>query len=133
MSSRTKTSVRSKASGSRTTAKTKTKPAEKATGKASAKSAVKAAAKTVEKAVPAEETRVLKKHLIEKVALRSGLRKNEVRPVLDALLEEIGGNLEENAQMILQPLGKIVVKQAKETDGATVYTCRIRRSGLKSD
>lgn len=99
--------------------------------KPSAKASTKTAAKPVEKAAPAEEKRILKKHLIEKVARRSGLRKNEVRPVLDALLEVIGGNLAEDTQMVLQPLGKIMVKQAKDADGAVVYTCKIRRSAGK--
>lgn len=111
------------------TARPKAKPSVKSTVKTSTKTA----AKPVETTAPAEDNRILKKHLIEKVARRSGLRKNEVRPVLDALLEEIGGNLEENAQMVLQPLGKIVVKQAKDAGGATIYTCKIRRSAEKSD
>ncbi|MBI1494846.1 MULTISPECIES: HU family DNA-binding protein [Rhodobacterales] len=80
-----------------------------------------------------EDTRILKKHLIEKVARRAGVRKNEVRPILDAILEEIGDNLAEDSQMVFQPLGKIVVKQVKDIGGATVYTCKIRRSGGKTE
>jgi len=101
------------------------------TAKTSSKAAT---AKTSAKApaTPSEDNRVLKKHLVEKVARRVGVRKNEVRPILDAVLLELGAALAEDTQMMLQPLGKVVVKKAKDAGEATVYTCKIRHSGEKS-
>ena len=94
--------------------------------------AVPAAAPEVKVVTPAEDTRFLKKHLLEKVAERSGVRKNEVRPILDAVLAELGEAFAEDAEMVLQPLGKVMVKQVKDVKNATVYTCRIRRSTAQS-
>ncbi|WP_052245403.1 HU family DNA-binding protein [Halocynthiibacter namhaensis] len=76
---------------------------------------------------PEEDTRYRKKDLLDKVSKKTGMRKNEIRPIMDAILAEMGEALCDDAEMVLQPFGKLMVKRSKDLSNATVYTCRIRR------
>ncbi|GEM_PF-1335873 len=91
------------------------------------------AKQTINLVSPEEDTRFLKKHLLENVSRRTGVRKNEIRPIVDAVLAELGEALAEDAELVLQPLGKLMVKRVKDVSNATVYTCRIRHSTSQPD
>lgn len=81
----------------------------------------------VTRAVPTAEGendgKIVKKDLIDRVIARSGVKPRYVRPVVDALLVELGEMLEEAETMQLQPLGTVKVQRRKDvTDGEVIIT-----------
>lgn len=66
--------------------------------------------------------------LIEKVIERSGMKRKDVKPVVEAMLAVMGDLLVEEQDMNIAPLGKIMVKNAKELEKAHVLTVKIRRA-----
>lgn len=81
--------------------------------------------------VPAQSVEVKelrKKELIEKVVARSGIKKKDAKPVIEATLAVLGASLADGDDIILPPFGKVKVKRTKEQTGAKVFTCRIRQS-----
>ena len=71
------------------------------------------------RAMPCREDR----DLIDRVIARSGVKPRYVRPVVDALLVELGEMLEEAETMQLQPLGTVKVQRRKDvTDGEVIIT-----------
>lgn len=74
-----------------------------------------------------------KKELFELVVERSGMKKKDVKPVVEALLAVLGDALSEQREMYLPPLGKLKVQRGKELpDGrALVLKLRQKTSHLK--
>ena len=128
-----------KSTVSKTTAKgrmasAKAASAGKATNTAkavAAKSAVSAQPKPV---VVTENTPVVsdpalkKKELIDTVTERSGVKRKDVKPVVEALLAVLGQSLSEGREMNLQPLGKIKINRAKDVQGGRVLITKVRQS-----
>lgn len=65
--------------------------------------------------------------LIEKVMERSGMKRKDVKPVVEAMLAVMGDLLVEETDMNIAPLGKVMVKNAKELEKAHVLTVKVRR------
>ncbi|SLN47913.1 Integration host factor subunit alpha [Pseudooceanicola marinus] len=76
-----------------------------------------------------EQTPLKKKELIDRVVARSGLKKKDTKPVVEALLTVLGETLSEGREANLQPLGKIKVTRSKDLANGRVMTARIRQSG----
>lgn len=74
-----------------------------------------------------------KKELFELVVERSGMKKKDVKPVVEALLAVLGDALSEQREMDLPPLGKLKIQRGKELpDGrALVLKLRQKTSQLK--
>ena len=70
-----------------------------------------------------------KKELIDRVVARSGLKKKDAKPVIEALLTVLGETLSEGREANLQPLGKIKVTRTKDLANGRAMTARIRQSG----
>ncbi len=106
-------------------------PARKATPskRAPAKPAVKADAV----AKPAEVPVLRKKELIERVVARSGIKKKDAKPVIEAMLAVLGEALASGEDLNLQPLGKVMVKRVKEHTNAKVMVTRIRQRNAVGD
>ncbi|WP_421703897.1 HU family DNA-binding protein [Aliiroseovarius sp.] len=68
-----------------------------------------------------------KRSLVERVAARAGVRKAQARPIVDAMLDELGEALTRKEVLKLQPLGVMRVARMKETDNANVLVCKLRR------
>ncbi len=66
--------------------------------------------------------------LIEKVMERSGMKRKDVKPVVEAMLAVMGDLLVEETDMNIAPLGKIMVKNCKDIEKAHVLTVKIRRA-----
>ena len=118
------------------TVKSKATTTRKPTKKAAASKAK--ATKTVsEAAAPAETTKpslvmvpnnkVKRSEFVARVAERSGLRPNQVKPVLEAVLEELGQILLNGEELKHPSLGKLSVNQRKELAAADVVHCKLRR------
>ncbi|WP_407495995.1 HU family DNA-binding protein [Pseudooceanicola sp. MF1-13] len=65
--------------------------------------------------------------LLGQVADKSGLRRSEVREVLELALRDIGEALAEERGVTLPGLGKLKVKQVKPKDGRRVIEVRVRQ------
>ncbi|WP_052700940.1 HU family DNA-binding protein [Loktanella sp. S4079] len=71
---------------------------------------------------------VLKKPaLFEEVVARTGLKKRDVKPAVEAALAVLGEALERGEDLNIPPLGKLRIVKAKDlTQGGKVMTAKIR-------
>ena len=74
-----------------------------------------------------------KKELIERVVARSGIKKKDAKPVIEAMLSVLGEALASGEDLNLQPLGKVMVKRVKELANAKVMVTRIRQRNAADD
>lgn len=131
------------------TAKTAAKAAPKAASKKSTSEpvAVKPVAKTpvpkaLAKAAPANppaaaltETmqpvvasrQMRHKELADRVAARTGMKKKDVKPVIQATLAVMGEVLGEQRGLILPPLGRVKLQRAKEVADGRVLVLKLRQ------
>lgn len=65
--------------------------------------------------------------LIEKVMERSGMKRKDVKPVVEAMLAVMGDLLVAEQDMNIAPLGKVMIKNSKELEKAHVLTVKVRR------
>lgn len=68
-----------------------------------------------------------KKELIDAVVTRSGIKKKDAKPVVEAMLEVLGDTLKDNRDMALKPFGKLKVQRVKDLAGARVLIAKIRQ------
>ncbi|MDF1727640.1 MAG: HU family DNA-binding protein [Sulfitobacter sp.] len=68
-----------------------------------------------------------KKELIDKVVTRSGMKKKDVKPVVDAVLAELGDALADNRELNLHPLGKLKVRREKKLPNGRMVVAKIRQ------
>lgn len=91
----------------------------------------------VTRAVPTGEGentgKIVKKDLIDRVIARSGVKPRYVRPVIDALLLELGDMLEEAETLQLQPLGTLKVQRRKDVDDGEVIITKVKRKKESPD
>ncbi len=69
-----------------------------------------------------------KKQLIEEVVARSGVKKKDVKPVVEAMLGVLGESVAAGRELNLQPFGKITIRKQNEKASARVSVARIRQS-----
>jgi len=110
-----------------------TKSTTGSTAASSRSKAVAAAApaepKVVEDMTPSVTAPELKKaELIDMVVERSGMKKKDVKPVVEALMAVLGEQLGEGRMMNLQPFGKVKVTKIRAAGNGKVLTTRIRQS-----
>lgn len=90
-------------------------------------------AATLDDTAPANESLVKsmgKRELIDRVVEASGVKKKSVKPVVEAVLKELGDALHRGENLNLQPFGKGIVKTRKELENAEIVELRLRRSKL---
>lgn len=69
-----------------------------------------------------------KRDLINLVVERSGVKKRDAKPAVEAALAVLGDALAEGRDLNLPPLGKIKVTKQKEIPQGSVLTVRLRRN-----
>jgi len=74
-----------------------------------------------------------KKELIDTVVTRSGRKKKDVKPVVEAMLEVLGEALEDNRELNLQPMGKLKVRREKMMPNGRILIAKIRQPVRNSD
>ena len=80
---------------------------------------------------PAAPPNILgKRELIERVVEASGIKKRAAKPVIEAVLKELGDAFSRGDTLNLQPFGKGIVKTHKTLENAEVIEVRLRRSKL---
>ena len=75
------------------------------------------------------DTEVRKRELIDRVAQRSGMKKRDVKPMVEAMLSVMGQALSDGEELNLQPFGKLRVARRKDLANGQVLTVKLRRSG----
>lgn len=112
----------------KTTVKT---PSPEAVAKVDTESAPKAATATpsvVETLSPVVVSNELrKKELFELVVERSGMKKKDVKPVVEAMLAVLGDAFSEQREMNLPPLGKLKVQRGKELADGRALVLKLRQ------
>ena len=68
-----------------------------------------------------------KKDLVERVCEVSGLKKKEVKPVVEATLKVLGDALEAGSALAIPPLGKARVNRQTGSTGDEVLVVKLRR------
>ncbi len=69
-----------------------------------------------------------KKELIDAVVAKSGIKKKDAKPVIEAMLEVLGSALQDGRELNLQPLGKVKVNREKKLAVGKVLITRIRQA-----
>ena len=106
--------------------KSPAKPRAKPAAKSVPKPAV-AATIVADKPVVAGPT-MKKPALIDRVVARTGMKKKDVKPVVEAAMAILGEALEDGREVNFPELGKIKVNREKELSSAKVIICKLRRN-----
>jgi DNA-binding protein HU-alpha len=72
-----------------------------------------------------------KKELFDLVVARSGMKKKDVKPVVEAMLAVLGDALAEQRELNLQPLGKMKVQRGKELPDGRALVLKLRQKTAK--
>ena len=72
-------------------------------------------------------TMIRRKEMVERIVAKSGLKPNEVKTMLDAVLSELGDALSAGEGLNLHPLGKVTINRRKKLGDKEVLICKIRR------
>lgn len=68
-----------------------------------------------------------KKELIEEAVLRSGVKKKDAKPVVEALLTILGETVAAGRDLNLKPFGKLHLNRSEIRSNGTVHICRLRQ------
>ena len=68
-----------------------------------------------------------KKELIETVVLRSGIKKKDAKPVIEAMLAVLGETIAEGRDLNLKPFGKLRINRSESRSNGKVHMCRLRQ------
>lgn len=113
------------------TASAARKTAVKTTARKKAAVAPKPAATAVSKPAPAAggfPDALRKKELVEKVVARAGIKKRDAKPVIEAMLAELGETLAAGRSLVLPPLGRLKVNREKKLANGRVLVVKLRQT-----
>lgn len=116
-STKTKTTVKTPSASA--VSKVDTTNAPKAT------TAAPAVVETLSPVVVSNELR--KKELFELVVEKSGMKKKDVKPVVEAMLSVLGHALSEQREMDLPPFGKLKIQRGKELPDGRALVLKLRQ------
>ena len=68
-----------------------------------------------------------KKELFDLVVDRSGMKKKDVKPIVEAMLAVLGDAFAEQREMDLQPLGKLKIQRSKELADGQMTILKLRQ------
>lgn len=68
-----------------------------------------------------------KKELVDAVVARSGIKKKDAKPVVEAMLAELGEALAAGRELILPPLGRTKLNRERVLDDGRVMIVKIRQ------
>lgn len=71
--------------------------------------------------------RVRRGDLLDAMSERSQMRRADLKVIMELVLEEMGRLIDEGDEVVLPPLGKIVVKKRVPRDGGDVLTVKLKR------
>ena len=83
--------------------------------------------KVVEVKKPTVAAELIKKpELVDRVVALSGMKKKDVKPVVEATLDVLAKALINGEELQVPPLGKVMINQVKDVANATVLKVKIR-------
>jgi len=68
-----------------------------------------------------------KRELIDEVVLRSGVKKKDAKPVVEAMLAVLGETVASGRDLNLKPFGKLHLNRSETRSNGTVHICRLRQ------
>jgi len=74
------------------------------------------------------EADLKKRELIDLAVERSGIKKKDAKPVVEALLAILGETLSSGRELNLQPFGKLRINRVEEKSNGRVIICKLRQS-----
>lgn len=77
---------------------------------------------------PVVDDRLKRPDLIEAVAKRVSLKRSEVKMVFDVVLDEIGKAMDASDEVVVPPLGKLMVKKRMEKPNGDMLTVKLKRA-----
>lgn len=69
-----------------------------------------------------------KKELIDLAVARSGIKKKDAKPTVEAVLAILGEAIAEGRELNLQPFGKLRINRSEEKSNGRVIVCKLRQS-----
>lgn len=69
-----------------------------------------------------------KKEIIDQVVARSGLKKRDVKPVIDHVLAVMGEALAEGRELVAPPFGRIKVHKVKDANKKKIFFAKVHQS-----
>jgi len=69
-----------------------------------------------------------KRELIDMVVERSGIKKKDAKPVVEAMLAVLGETVASGRELNLQPLGKLRINRTIDKSNGRVFVCKLRQS-----
>jgi nucleoid DNA-binding protein len=78
--------------------------------------------------VDAADLPMRKKELIDLVVERSGIKKKDAKPVVEAMLAVLGEAVGNGRELNLQPLGKLRINRSLERSNGRIIVCKLRQS-----
>ncbi len=138
-SSKTGTTTTRKTTTTKTTAATASKAKKLTTAKTSVTAAAKATvepqasdtstAPVVSRLQPVVSGPTMRKReLVEAVVKKSGVKKKDAKPVVEAMLAILGSALQDGRELNLQPLGKIKINRERKRPEGKVMIAKIRQA-----
>lgn len=74
-----------------------------------------------------KEPALNKRELIDEAVLRSGVKKKDAKPVVEALLAILGETVASGRDLNLRPFGKLHLNRSETRSNGTVHVCRLRQ------
>lgn len=71
-----------------------------------------------------------KRDLIDAVVKRSGIKKKDAKPVVEAMLAELAEALSDGQELSLPPLGRVKINREKEIEDGKVLILKLRQKTL---
>jgi nucleoid DNA-binding protein len=68
-----------------------------------------------------------KKELIDLVVERSGIKKKDAKPTIEAVLAILGEAIASGRELNLQPFGKLRINRSEEKSNGRVIVCKLRQ------
>lgn len=115
-----------KTTTSKTTAKST--PMTAAAKSAVAKTSTAAEPVVVEAPQPVVSGPMMRKpELVDAVIAKTGMKKKDVKPIIEAALAVLGSALQDGRELNLEPMGKIKINRAKKMSEGQVMVAKIRQ------
>jgi len=74
-----------------------------------------------------------KKELIDLVVERSGIKKKDAKPVVEAMLAVLGETIGAGRELNLQPLGKLRINRSEERSNGRIIVCKLRQNAAATE
>lgn len=74
-----------------------------------------------------------KKELVDLVVTRSGIKKKDAKPVVEAMLAVLGESIAEGRELNLQPFGKMRINRTIDKPNGRITICKLRQSAKTSN